>query len=92
VKGSCVKCEPCPHEKLKHHCADCNPCLHGKQKDRCTVCKAAHADPPTSKRIKREKESPPEIKQELEIKQEPEIKQAPEPFTVQSYFGFDDGR
>jgi hypothetical protein len=45
--------------------------------------KTARADPPRSKRIKRDTESSPEIKQE------PEIKQAPEPFTIQGYFGFD---
>ena len=61
----------------------------------CTECKAARADPPSSKRIKREKKSSPEImqepevKQEPEIKQEPEVKQEPEPFTIQGYFGFD---
>tara|TARA_B110000459_G_C16542452_1_gene462582 strand:- start:894 stop:1031 length:138 start_codon:yes stop_codon:yes gene_type:complete len=44
----------------------------------------ARADPPSSKRIKREPESSPEMKLEPEIKQEL--------FTIPSYFGFDDGR
>ena len=55
------------------------------------ACKSARADPPSSKRIKREPESSPEIKLEPEIKQEPEIKLEPEikqePFTIRGYFG-----
>jgi hypothetical protein len=54
------------------------------------VCKAARAAPPRSKRVKREPESSPEIKQEPEIKLEPDIMQ--EPFNIRGYFGFDDGR
>ena len=73
---------------VKNSCADCNPCPHGKQKDKCTACKTARAAPPSSKRIKREPESPPEIKREPDIKLEPEIKQ--EPFTIRGYFGFGD--
>jgi hypothetical protein len=38
----------------------------------------------SSKRVKREKESSPEVKQE------PEIKQAPVPRTIRGYFGIDD--
>jgi|TARA_B110000977_G_scaffold135832_1_gene172763 hypothetical protein len=57
---------------------------------RCAACKAARADPPSSKRIKREPETSPEIKQEPEIKQAPEIKQGPEPFTTRGYFGIGD--
>ena len=82
-----MECTPCPHGKRKYHCATCTPCPHGKRKDRCAECKTARPDPPISKRIKREKESSPEIKQEPEIKLEPEIKQ--ERFTIQGYFGFD---
>ena len=52
------------------------------------MCKAARAAPPSSKRVKREPESSPEIKEEPEVKQEPEIKR--EPFTIHGYFGFDD--
>jgi len=54
------------------------------------ACKKARADAPSAKRVKREPESSPEIKQEPEIKLEPETKQ--EPFTIRGYFGFDDGR
>jgi hypothetical protein len=54
----------------------------------CAVCKTACANPPRSKRVKRERSSSPEIKQEPEIKLEPEIKQ--EPFTIRGYFGFDE--
>jgi hypothetical protein len=43
-------------------------------------------EPPSSKRIKRELDSSPQIKQEPEIKLEPEIKH--ESFTIQGYFGF----
>ena len=68
----------------------CNGCPHGKRKTRCAACKKARADAPSAKRVKREPESSPEIKQEPEIKLEPEIKQ--EPFTIRGYFGFDDGR
>jgi hypothetical protein len=81
-------------------CVACNPCLHGKLKYSCAACKAARAAPPSSKRVKREPESSPEIKLEPEIKQEPEIKLEPEikqeheikqePFTIRGYFGFDD--
>jgi len=39
------------------------------------------------KRVKREPESSPEIKQEPEIKQGPEVKQ--EPFTILGYCGLD---
>ena len=56
----------------------CNPCPHGKLKQNCATCKAARA---SSKGVKREPKSSPEIKQEPEIKPEPEIKQ--EPFTIQ---------
>jgi hypothetical protein len=55
-------------------------------KQNCTACKTALAAAPRSKRVKREPESSPEIKQEPEVKLEPEIKQ--EPFTIQGYFGF----
>jgi hypothetical protein len=69
-------------------------CPHGKRKDKCATCKKARAAPPRSKRIKREPESSPEVKQDLEIKQEPEVKQEPEikqePFTIRGYFGFGD--
>jgi hypothetical protein len=85
-----VKCSPCLHRKLKHGCLVCTACPHGKRKDDCTVCKAARAAPPRSKRVKREPESSPEIKQEPEIKLEPEIMQ--EPLNIRGYFGFDDGR
>jgi|TARA_B110000459_G_C16342663_1_gene372994 hypothetical protein len=47
----------------------------------CAACKTECADPSSSKRIKREPESSPEVKQE------PEIKQEPEPFTIRGYFG-----
>ena len=88
-KDSCVKCTPCPHGKLKSHCAKCNPCPHGKLKTYCAACKTARAAPSRSKRIKREPESSPEIKQESspEVKQEPKIKQ--EPFTIRGYCGLD---
>jgi hypothetical protein len=86
----CADCNPCPHGKLKGSCKKCNPCPHGKRKSRFEACKAARATPPSSKRIKREPESSPEVKQKPQIKQEPEIKQ--EPFTIQGYFGFDTGR
>jgi hypothetical protein len=56
----------------------CTPCRHGKLKRNCAACKAARAAPPRSKRVKREPESSPEVKQE--------------PFTIRGYFGFDDGR
>ena len=52
-------------------------------------CRTARVDPPSSKWIKREKESSPEIKQEPEIKREPEIEQEPVPLTIQGYFSFD---
>jgi|TARA_B110000261_G_scaffold30316_1_gene34456 hypothetical protein len=55
-------------------------------KHKCTACKTARATPPSSKRVKREPESSPEIKHESEVKLEPEIKQ--EPITIQGYFGF----
>jgi|TARA_B110000977_G_scaffold106341_1_gene138623 hypothetical protein len=92
MKRQCVKCTPCPRGKLKTWCRVCNPCPHGKLKYSCAACKTARADPPSSKRIKRESESSPEIKQEPEpeIKQEPEVKQ--EHFTIRGYFGFDDGK
>tara|TARA_B110000977_G_scaffold133341_1_gene169846 strand:+ start:3305 stop:3505 length:201 start_codon:yes stop_codon:yes gene_type:complete len=64
----------------------CTGCPHGKRKDRCAACKTARADPPSSKRVKREPESSPEI--ELE----PDIKEEPEPFIIRGYFGFDDGQ
>ena len=76
----------CSHGKRKDKCAQCSPCPHGKLKDSCAACKAARAAPPSAKRVKREPESSPEIKQEPEIKYEPEIKQ--EPFTIRGYFGF----
>ena len=75
---------PSRHGKLKSWCAESNPCPHGKLKYKCAACKKARADPPSSKRVKREKESSPEVKQESEIKQEPE------PFTIQGYFRFND--
>jgi hypothetical protein len=75
---------------VKRDCVACTGCSHGKRKSRFEACKAAHATPPSSKRIKREPESSPEVKQKPQIKQEPEIKQ--EPFTIQGYFGFDTGR
>ena len=71
----------------------CTGCPLGKRKHRCAECKAARADPPSAKRVKREPESSPEVMQEQEIKQEPgikqepEIKQGPEPFTIRGYFG-----
>jgi len=68
----------------------CTGCPHSKRKTRCAACKKARADAPSAKRVKREPESSPEIKQEPEIKLEPETKQ--EPFTIRGYFGFDDGR
>ena len=80
LKSSCAKCKPCPNGKAKRNSAVCTPCPHGRVKRNCMACKAARADLPSSKRIKREPESSPEIKQD------------PEPFTIQSYFGFDDGR
>lgn len=85
VKGNCKECTGCPHGKLKKECADCNSCPHGKRKYRCAACKAARVDPPSSKRIKREKEGSHDIKQEPEVKLEQEIKQ--EPFTIRGYFG-----
>jgi hypothetical protein len=78
---------------VKRSCKVCNPCPHGRLKGKCAACKSARAAPPSSKRIKREPESSPEVKHEPEIKQEPEIKLEPEvkqePFTIQGYFGFD---
>tara|TARA_B110000240_G_scaffold7309_1_gene8063 strand:- start:2319 stop:2519 length:201 start_codon:yes stop_codon:yes gene_type:complete len=59
--------------------------LHGKLKGSCAACKAARAALPSSKRVRRERSSSPEYKQEPEIKYEPEIKQ--EPFTIRGYFG-----
>jgi hypothetical protein len=84
VKNQCKECDPCPHGKRKNNCAACNPCPHGKRKYNCAACKAARAAAPSSKRVKREPESSPEIKPEPEIKQEP--------FTIRGYFGLDDGR
>tara|TARA_B110000459_G_scaffold192679_1_gene230217 strand:+ start:1354 stop:1626 length:273 start_codon:yes stop_codon:yes gene_type:complete len=75
VKSSCLACNPCPHGKLKSDCVKYGACPHGKVKGSCVACKAARADPPSSKRIKYEQESSPEIKQE------------PEPFTIRGYFG-----
>ena len=66
----------------------CTGCPHGKWKSRCAECKKTRAAPPSSKRIKREPESSPEIKFEPEVKLEPEIKQ--EPFTNRGYFGICD--
>ena len=88
AEGDCATCTPCPHGKVKRFCVYCNPCPHGKLRHGCAACKAARAAPPSAKRVKREPESSPEIKQEPEIKYEPEIKQ--EPFTIRGYFGFDD--
>ena len=51
------------------------------------MCKTPRAPAPSSKRVKREPESSPEIKQEPEIKQGPEVKQ--EPFTIRGYCGLD---
>ena len=59
----------------------CTGCPHGKPKTMCAACKTECADPSSSKRIKREPESSPEVKQEPEIKQEPEL------FTIRGYFG-----
>ena len=91
VKSSCSECSPCPHGKRKGSCTACTPCPHGKLKRTCVACKSARADPPRSKRIKREPESSPEVKLEPEIKHEPEIKLEPEikqePFTIRGYFG-----
>ncbi len=87
-RGRCAACNSCPHGKVNYDCTDCNACPHGKRKTRCAACKAARAAPPSSKRVKREPESSPEIKEEPEVKQEPEIKQ--EPFTIRGYFGFGD--
>ena len=47
----------------------------------------AHAEKPSSKRIKREPESSPEVKLKPDIKLEPEIKPEPEPFTFRGDFG-----
>jgi hypothetical protein len=85
LKNHCAVCSSCPHGKWKSNCAECNPCLHGKRKYDCAACKSARADPPSSKRIKREPESLPEIKEEPEIKPDPEIEQ--EPFTIRGYSG-----
>jgi|TARA_B110000967_G_scaffold209790_1_gene267689 hypothetical protein len=68
---------------VKRFCADYNPCPHGKVKGSCAACKTACAAAPRAKRVKREPESSPEIKQDSEIKQEP--------FTIRGYFSFDDG-
>ena len=54
----------CPHGSEKYHSVECNPCPHGYLKKNCKSCKAARAGPPKSKRIKRESESSPEVKQE----------------------------
>ena len=80
-KHDCVACNPCPHGKLKGNCSSCNPCPHGKLKHHCAACKTARAAAPSSKRVKREPESSPEIKQAPEIKQEP--------FTIRGYCGLD---
>ena len=64
----------------------CTACPHGKLKRNCVACKITRVGQPSSKRVKREPESSPEIKLELEIKQEPQ------PFTICGYFGFDDGQ
>ena len=48
------------------------------------MCKTPRAPAPSSKRVKREPESSPEIKQEPEVKQES--------FTIRGYFGLDDGQ
>jgi hypothetical protein len=50
-------------------------------KRNCAACKSARAAAPSAKRVKREPESSPEIKQEPETKQEP--------FTIRGYFGLD---
>ena len=81
VKYACVQCTPCPHGKLKQSCTVCTGCPHGKRKSRCAACKTALAAPPSSKRIKRERSSSPEIKLEPEIKQEP--------FTIRGYCSLD---
>jgi hypothetical protein len=72
-KGKCAVCNPYPHGKLKQHCTVCTGCPHGKRKYRCAECTTARAAPPSSKRVKRERESSPEpeIKLEFEIKEEP---------------------
>lgn len=64
----------CPHGRRKGMCADSNPCPHGKGKYSCAACNSARAS--SKKRIKREPQSSPEIKQE--------------PFTIQGYFEFDE--
>ena len=55
------------------------------QQDKTPMCSVQNSTP-SSKRIKREPKSSPEIKFE------PEIKQEPEPFTIRGYFGFGDGQ
>ena len=76
MKKNCAACTPCPHGKQKSNCAVCSPCPHGKVKKNCAACKTARAAQVSSKRVKRERSSSPEIKQE--------------PFTIRGYFGFDD--
>jgi len=73
---------------MTNDCVACTGGSHGKRKRSCAACKTARAAPPSSKRIKREPESSPEIKPEPEVKQEPEIKQ--EPFTIRGYFDIGD--
>ena len=85
-KGDCAACNTCPHGKVKRDCTACSGCRHGKLKRNCVACKITRVGQPSSKRVKREPESSPEIKLELEIKQEPQ------PFTICGYFGFDDGQ
>ena len=84
LKRNCAACNSCPHGKVQGSCAKCSPCPHGNLKGFCAVCNSAREDPPSLKRVKREPESSPEIKQELEIKQESE------PFTNHGYFGIRD--
>ena len=75
VKRSCAKFNPCPHCKRKDACAECNGCPHGKLKYTCKECKTARADPPSSKRVKREQPSSPEPKLEPNLEPGTEIKQ-----------------
>tara|TARA_B110000977_G_scaffold4637_1_gene6655 strand:+ start:30100 stop:30309 length:210 start_codon:yes stop_codon:yes gene_type:complete len=66
---------------MENSCLRCTGCPHGKRGTSCAEYKTARADPPSSKRIKRE----PEIKPESKIK--PEIKEESDPFTIRGYFG-----
>ena len=106
VKHNCTDCSPCPHGKRETHCAACTPCYHGKVKRLCVSAPLAltatenqlqgvqsgtrgsaefEADQARAGEFARDQTG-------AEMKQEPEIKQEPEPFTIQSYFGFDTGQ